>query len=116
MAHTHKLKKHTYKNGTAVYFCLLNCNYKIEVSMADGKEVLCNICGEKFTMTVASIKQAKPHCTNCGKVMVKDENGKRTYVSKDRMKFIASDLAKNKVADLRAKLSSVITMERDEDI
>lgn len=94
----------------------MNCNFKIDVGLAIGKEVLCNVCGEKFVMTEASIKLAKPHCGNCGKVMVKDENGKRTYVSKDRMRFIAGDLAKNKVADLRAKLSSVITMERDEDI
>ena len=115
--HIHKLKKHKYKNGTTVFFCVNDCTFKIECELAVGKRVLCNICNEPFIMNEASVKLARPHCPGCGKRLVKLPDGKRSYVNKNTSRLIAKDMADNKVSDLRTRLSSVVQMEaKDEDI
>lgn len=114
--HYHKFKRHKYKNGTLVYFCTMNCDYKIEVGVSLGKECLCNICGNPFTMDEYTVKLAKPHCRNCGKTRVKNPDGTNAYVDKNRVAVIAADLAFNPVESLRDRMSKVVTLERDEDI
>jgi predicted nucleic acid-binding Zn-ribbon protein len=63
--HIHKVKRKTYRNHEKVYFCILDCDYKINVALAEGKEFLCHRCGEAFKMNSYSIRLAKPHCPKC---------------------------------------------------
>lgn len=115
--HIHKLRRHKYKNGTVVYFCSMDCHFKIERELAIGKRTLCNICGEPFFMNEYSVKLAKPHCTNCGKMRIKNDDGTVQFVDRNRTKVIAEEMAANSVNSLRERLSSVVQMEpKDEDI
>lgn len=115
--HNHRLKRTTYASGTKVYFCTNDCSYKIEVAFALGKVVECPICSEPFAMNEYSIKLAKPHCNNCGKMQVKDETGKRKFIPKGRKVEAFADLAKTSVDSLKQRLSGqVVTMPKDEDI
>jgi hypothetical protein len=63
--HTHKLKRHSYKSGNAVYFCVDDCNFKIDVALALGKSSICWRCGSTFKLNTYSSKLAKPHCEDC---------------------------------------------------
>ena len=67
-------------------------------------------------MNEYSIKLSKPHCSNCGKIRVKDDNGKVKFVNKGRLEVIAGELASSPVTSLRERLGAVVTMEKDEDI
>lgn len=115
--HLHRLKRTTYASGTKVYFCTNDCSYKIEVAFALGKIVECPICGEDFAMNEYSIKLAKPHCNNCGKMQVKDpDSGKRKFIPKGRKVEAFSELAKAPADSLRGRMSKVVQMPKDEDI
>lgn len=114
--HNHRLKRTTYSSGTRVYFCTNDCSYKIEVAFALGKVVECPICGESFAMNEYSIKLAKPHCNNCGKMQVKDEDGKRKFIPKGRKVEAFSELAKSNTQSLKERLGQVVTMPKDEDL
>jgi len=114
--HVHKLRRHRYSNGTKVYFCTLDCNYKIEAALALGKKTICNICGDEFTMNEYSVKLAKPHCTRCGKMKVQDSEGNTKFISKLRPQAALADMAKDTTSSLRERLGKVVTIERDEDI
>lgn len=115
--HIHRLKKHKYKNGTPVFFCTNNCSFKIEVPFALGMEALCNVCGDSFTMTEYTLKLAKPHCANCGKVQVIDEaTGKKKFVQKGRANEALADLGKEAVISMKDRLGKVVAMAKDEDI
>lgn len=65
--HIHKLRRHTYKSGTAVYFCALDCSYKTSVALAFGKKTICWRCNNPFSMNEYSMRLAKPHCESCHK-------------------------------------------------
>lgn len=115
--HTHKLKRHTYPNGTRVYFCINDCTFKVEAAFALGKIVLCNICNQPFVMNEYSIKLARPHCNNCGKMKVSDPDGKARFVSKGRSAQAIADLGKQAVGSMRERMSGkVVAIEKDEDI
>jgi ribosomal protein S27AE len=115
--HVHKLRRHKYPNGTKVYFCVLDCNYKIEAAFVIGKKTICNICGEEFHMNEYSAKLAKPHCTKCGKIQIVDEDGNKRRIDKSRPVAAIADLSNKNVNSLRERLGKVIQMERDpEDI
>jgi ribosomal protein S27AE len=62
-----------------MYFCVLNCNYKVAPALSLGKEVLCNRCGEKFIMNEYSLRLALPHCEKCHK------SKNDTRIAKDRL-------------------------------
>ena len=113
-AHIHKLRRHRYSNGTKVFFCTQDCNFKIETALALGKTVLCNICNEPFTMNEYSCKLAKPHCTKCGRQAVKTEDGKLKFINKGRPVAAIAEIAQDKVSSLRERLGKVVTMERDD--
>lgn len=114
--HVHKLRKHKYKTGNAVFFCTLpDCHYKIEVALALGKKSLCNICGDEFIMNEYTMKLIKPHCNNCGKVKVKDADGKNRYVKKVTSKVL-SGLAESSSDDLRSRLDTATTVDVEHDI
>lgn len=63
--HTHKLKRITHRNGEKVYFCVLNCTFKINVKLSLGKRNICWRCGVEFPMNEYSMRLAKPHCPKC---------------------------------------------------
>jgi len=71
--HVHKLKRHRFKSGNEVYFCTLDCNYKISPALAVGKKTICHRCGEVFTMNEYSIRLARPHCDKCHKSKIQSE-------------------------------------------
>lgn len=114
--HIHRLKRVKHKNGTKVFMCVLNCAFRIEVPFALGKQSLCNICGEEFTMNEYSIKLAKPHCTGCGKFKVTDEDGNSRFVQKSRPAQALQDISRSSIDSLRDRMSKVVTMAQDEDI
>ncbi len=114
--HFHKFRRHTYKNKTQVYFCVNDCDYKVDVGMALGKKSLCNICGNEFIMNEYTIKLARPHCTACGKVKVTDLDGKDRFVNKARPTAAIAEMGKTAVSSLKERMSRVVTMEKDEDI
>lgn len=115
-SHTHKLRKHKYPSGNAVFFCILpDCHYKIDVALALGKKTLCNICEEEFIINEYTIKLAKPHCSNCGKVKVKDASGANRYVKKVTNRIL-SDMAERTSGDLRSRLDSMTSVSSEEDI
>lgn len=114
--HVHKLRRHQYPNGTKVYFCTLDCSYKIEAAFALGKKTICNICGDEFIMNEYSARLAKPHCIACGKMKVTDSQGKSKFVSKGRPTAALAEMANDSVSSLRERLGKVVTMVKDEDI
>ena len=54
-----------YKTGNKVFFCSLDCTFKISVQLALGKRSICWRCGESFIMTEYSLRLVKPHCPQC---------------------------------------------------
>jgi hypothetical protein len=115
MEHTHKLRRHKYANGTKVYFCVLDCSYKIEAAFAIGKRTICHMCGEEFAMNEYSVKLAKPHCTGCGKIQVTDETGAKKFINKSRPTQAIADMAVSRVSSLQERLGKVVQMEKDSD-
>jgi hypothetical protein len=63
--HPHKLKRHTYKTGATIYFCVSDCSFRIQTELALGKIAECWRCGKAFPMNSYSITLAKPHCEDC---------------------------------------------------
>lgn len=114
--HVHKLKKHRYSSGNSVFFCILpDCHYKIDVPLSLGKRALCNICDAEFIMNEYTIKLAKPHCPNCGKVKVRDADGATRYVKKAANKIL-TDIADNTTDDLRSRLTNATSITLEDDI
>lgn len=113
--HTHKLRRHKYPSGNAVFFCTLpDCHYKIDAQLVIGKRALCNICGDEFIMNEYTIKLKSPHCDGCGKVKVKGSDGKSRFVRKVTNKALIG-MAENSNESLRSRLDSVIN-ESEKDI
>lgn len=118
--HVHKLKRHTYKGGTQVYFCILDCPFKIEAPFALGKQTICHICGEEFTMNEYSVKLSRPHCKACGRMRVKEPDGSLRFVNKSRANEAITEMNEVAVSSLRDRLSKVVMIDPepviDEDI
>jgi len=66
--HIHKLKKHTHTNKEAVYFCVLDCPYKINVALSLGKANMCWRCGKTFNLNEYALRLVKPNCPECKKI------------------------------------------------
>lgn len=115
MNHIHRLKKHKYPTGNTVFFCTLDCNFKIDSALALGKRALCNICGAEFIMTEYSIKLVKPHCNDCGKIKIKDADGNNRYVKKVTNKVLAG-IATESSQELRSRLDNAAGLDVEEDI
>lgn len=116
--HVHKLRRHTYKTGNAVYFCALpDCTYKISTALALGKRAMCWICGEPFIMNEYSIRLAKPHCEKCHKPKSKVLTIEDVHVATSEAKIV-NPMVSNPANDLRSRLTGVIQAATpdDEDI
>ena len=115
--HVHKLKRHIYpKTGNAIYFCTLpDCHHKIDVALALGKTTICNHCGDEFTITESTLKLKFPHCSNCGKVRVKNEDG--TYrLAKKVQNHILDSVPLASANELRSRLDSLTSVANEDDI
>ena len=117
VSHIHKLKKHKYvKTGNSIFFCILpDCHYKIEAALALGKETICNHCGETCIMTERMCQLTRPHCSSCGKVKVKNEDGSYGFKKKVAT-HILDNVSLGSVQDLRARLDSAVGVAEDDDI
>src|SRR5215510_7678661 len=70
--HTHKLKRHKYKTtGHSVFFCVLDCGFKVDTGLSLGRKTICWICGKETTINEYSIRLARPRCNSC--IKKKDE-------------------------------------------
>lgn len=115
--HIHRLKKHRYKTGVTVYFCTLDCNYKIEAAFALGKETICNICGKPFVMSEGSLKLVKPHCMNCGRKELKDPiTGKKYYVNVSKNTSVSEKIADENVNSLKDRLSKTAVVSSNNNV
>jgi len=63
--HFHKLKRRKIRNGERIYFCVLDCRFRVHVDEVYGKTVICWRCGKPFTMNEYSKRLDKPHCNAC---------------------------------------------------
>lgn len=115
-SHIHKLRKHKYPSGNTIFFCTLpSCHYKIDAPLALGKVSVCNICGNDFIMNEYTLKLVKPHCLDCGKVRIKDTNGKNRFIKKVTSKVLSA-IAADANQDLRARLDSIVEDGVEDDI
>ena len=114
--HSHKLRRHQYKSGNKVYFCILpDCNFKVDVALALGKKCICNLCGNEFIMNEYTIKLARPHCESCSKQKVKGLDGKSHFVRRGTTRVLAS-VAEESSDELRSRLSTATTIVSEKDI
>lgn len=95
--HTHKLKQHRYSTGKKIYFCVLDCDFKIDPALVIGKKSICNKCGKEFIINGYSARLDRPHCENCHKVKkvkaIKQENN-IDYKTINETETLAERLAK----------------------
>ena len=73
--HVHKLKRLTYSNDESIYFCVLDCDYKIKVPLALGKSTICWRCGKEFTINEYALRLVKPICPSCKQTKGKPNEG-----------------------------------------
>jgi len=66
-------------------------------------------------MNEYTIKLAKPHCSNCGKVKVKGPDGKSRFVKKVSSQIL-SNVAAESSQDLRSRLENVTAITLEDDI
>ena len=114
--HIHRLKKHKYSTGNTIFFCTLpDCHYKIDSALALGKRSICNICSNEFIMSEYSLKLVRPHCNDCGKVKVKDHEGKDRFIKKITNQILTG-VAADSTSSLRSRLDNVTGAADEEDI
>lgn len=110
--HVHKFRRHTYKSGSSVYFCILpDCNKKVSPALTLGKRAVCWRCGKDFIMNDYSIRLAKPHCQDChqskGQVEIPKEITAIDWgKEKDSVAIVEPPkVKKDPIAEMRARLS-----------
>jgi len=113
--HTHQLRRLRYRTGTEIYFCTLDCTFKIECSLALGKKSVCNLCGNEFVLNEYHIKLARPHCSDCSKTKVRGDDGKNHYIRRVNIPVLDS-VAEDKASDLRSRLDAAVGVSSEEDI
>lgn len=113
--HTHTFRRHTFPStGNKVFFCTDDkCSYKIDVSLSLGKLNICNRCGNPFKMDHVSIRQAKPHCRECDRRRVKDEDGATRYVNPET---VVKEIAADRVSSLADRMKAITSKEDDVEL
>lgn len=102
--HIHKLKRHKYKNGEEVYFCVNDCKFKCITPLALGKTVECWKCGKPFEMNTYSIRLDRPRCNDC----VEHKN--------PTTKFKGVSNEKDPIDSLKARLAGISIGDIKEDL
>jgi len=103
--HAHKLKRHTFKTGSQIYICVLDCSFRIACELALGKRVICWRCGKEFHLNQYSISLAKPHCEDCHIFKSDILKNKKT----NPIKEVTTEMASSVVSSLKDRLSGVVT-------
>lgn len=103
--HTHKLKRLVHKSGNVVFFCVLDCSYKISSALALGKSCICWRCGEKFLMNEYSLRLAKPHCENCHKP--------KSFKNDSEKVLNSSSLTESVTLSLQERLNQVLQSRKE---
>lgn len=103
--HLHKLKRHHYKTGGSIYFCVNDCSFRVSCNLSLGKIVECWRCGKPFQMNKYSITLDKPHCEGCNEP--KNKNYRLSKVKP--LTAIANLAAKETTKELRERLNAVMT-------
>jgi hypothetical protein len=107
--HTHKLKLHTFKNGTKVFFCIDDCDYRIARELALGKMTICFRCGNPFQLNQYSLNLVKPHCEDCHLRKSDIQRNKGAVLTAKPVKLVESVMAGTASrigSSLRARLDS----------
>ncbi len=113
--HIHKLKRHKYKTGNEIFFCILpDCNFKIEAPLALGKRTLCNLCDAEMMLDKYTLKLNEPTCANCRKHKITGPDGKKHYIRRNVLPVIAT-IAEDATDNLKSRLSMVVG-EIDDDV
>jgi hypothetical protein len=115
--HVHKFRRHRYQSGNEIYFCVLDCAFKVAPALAIGKKTVCHRCGEIFEMNEYSIRLAKPHCENCHK----PKSGIKIVMPSKVIKESTFPLPRDSANELRDRLSAAMAVpptidEESEDI
>ena len=67
--HVHKYHRRRLGASSQVWACALpNCTHyqpKHMESMVEGKQSICNQCGDEFILNVDALSEDKPRCENC---------------------------------------------------
>ncbi len=114
--HTHKLKKHQYKTGNWIFFCILpDCNFKIDAALALGKKCLCNQCNAEMTLNDYQLKLKRPHCDACSKRKIKGPDGKNHYI-RNYSSPIISSVAEENLSTLVDRLANITRNTEEEDL
>jgi hypothetical protein len=119
-SHIHKLKRHRFKTGNTVYFCVASdkdCKVKFAPALALGKKSICWRCEQPFIMSEYSIRLAKPHCDKCHKPKV--DYGAleiKHGLDENTIDYRAIQPATDSVSSLRNRLGQSLTKTEDEDI
>jgi len=113
--HYHLLKRHRYGNGEEVYFCTLNCTFKVSVKLALGKIVLCNSCQIPFEMNAKSIRLARPKCNSCSDTSPKALRSKKEkgIISVDDLGIELPNVQAPRVEDVKGDLKSRMHLLRN---
>lgn len=114
--HIHQFRRKVYKNGEAIFFCILDCDYKINVDLSVGKESICNRCNKQFTMIEPSVRLHKPHCFECTKHYVMDGGKRRTRKERDSIVSEIIDKLEIPVPVPKLKLSKPVYDNETEEL
>lgn len=114
--HTHRFRRHTYKSGNKVYFCTLDCTFKIDCQLALGQATICNICGQPFIMSEYALKLKLPHCDKCSKRKIVDSEGNTRFVRSNLVDEVLTSVADDTAKSLSERLKATITVQVDDDI
>ena len=72
--HIHRYEKTVIgKNNYTIFRCNLpDCMHYIAAKLAEGKQTLCNRCGEVMILDKRAMTLIKPHCVDCIEVRKKE--------------------------------------------
>lgn len=108
--HLHKLKRHRYKTGSAFYFCVNDCSFRVATELSLGKTAECWRCGKPFRMNNYSLTLDKPHCEECHQYKG-DKNNRRKQtrrVTDQPLSKVASSIGQEVVDGLKDRLSTAV--------
>lgn len=114
--HIHRFKRHIYKTGGQIYYCINDCNFRVAVEFALGKVSECNRCGRPFKMNKYSITLDKPHCEECHVYKGDKITNKKKEIDKpiQPLSVVSDSLGREIVNDLKDRMSSLLTAKVDE--
>lgn len=115
--HIHKFKRHYYSTKKAIYFCVNDCPFRVDIKFALGRVSQCWRCNKPFPMNSYSITLDKPHCEDChqhkGDKLVGRRKGLRRQSDQPLTK-VADAVGNSLVIGLKDRLAGALTAEGNE--